>query len=208
MGIISLIWPMLEKEDLEERTARREANLADVEAIRRMDWARESDLALSEARSLFDNERARRRIADEKASTYLLVTAALLPLLTYLESAIWDQKAGTAPKWLSLPFLLAAVAYLIGNGFWAFRTLKVRSFVTIDASDLLHIWPLEVEPRASVTIEYLIAARRNRDPVNEKISAIMLAHDFIVRAFYMFGGLLLAEGGWELVASIRTTFSL
>ena len=202
-ALLDLIWPTPDHEDLEERTRRHSANHDDVEAIRKRGWKRDPDLALSEAKCLADGEEARRRIADEKASTYLLVTAALIPLLTYLESTIWDQKAGTAPKWLSLPLLLLGVAYVVGTGFWAARTLRVRSFVTMDAMDLMALWESPGDIRPALAAEYLVVARRNRDGVNDKVGAIMLAHEFLLRAFLMFGGLLLAEAAWELVIAIR-----
>ena len=202
-ALLDCVWPTPDGEDQDERVQRHLANRDDVDAIRNADWTRDAELALSEAKCLAESEQVRRRVADEKASTYLLVAAALIPLLTYLESAIWDQKAGTAAKWLTLPLLLTGVAYVMGTGFWAFRTLRVRSFVTIDATDLAAVWAAAGEIRPALATEYLVAARRNRDGVNEKVSAIMLAHGFLLRAFLMFGALLMVEAAWELVTLIR-----
>jgi hypothetical protein len=202
-ALLHLVWPTLKRETSEERTSRHISNLDDVAVIRSNNWSRQPDLALQEAKCLVDSELHRRRISDEKASTYLLVAAALIPLLTYLESAIWDQKAGTAPKWLSLPFLIVAVSYVVGTGFWAFKTLRVSSFVTLDATDLVAIWVTAKQIEPALAVEYLVVARRNRDVVNEKVGAIMLAHEFLLRAFFMFGALLLIESGWELAIAIR-----
>ena len=96
--------------------------------------------ALNEARQIYQREEERRRTTDTKASGYLLVIATVLPLLTYLESTVWEQKIGTAPEWLSVLILGIAVLHILWAGRWAFRTLTVQSFHTMAGKDLITIW--------------------------------------------------------------------
>lgn len=200
-ALIDVIWPTLEGWTASERADQHYSNREDVEGIKQCDWSRETEFALREAKDLASSEEERRRAADGKASTYLLVAAALVTLLTYLESAIWDQKAGT--KWASMPVLVVAVVYLMQAGVWAFRTLQVRAFVRVDVDDLLRVWSGAGDAVPKLVAEHLAAVRRNRDPVNDKVSAILMAHKFLLRAFLMFGTLLVVEAGWGLWATVQ-----
>ena len=170
-------------------------------------WTHSSELALDEARRMADSEEDRRRTAEGKASTYLLFAGALIPLLTYLETSVWEGKIGTAPKWLSTSILLLAVSYLMGAGVWAFRTVSVGTFHRLDVADLVRIWSSE-EPAKELIRETLVAARMNRDEINKKVSCIKMAHLFMTRAFLAFGMLVAIEAVWEIGHSLPFKFVL
>jgi hypothetical protein len=57
------------------------SNRDDVEAIARADWSACPEVALEETKRLAGEEERRRQSAEGRASTYLLVAAALVPLL-------------------------------------------------------------------------------------------------------------------------------
>jgi hypothetical protein len=193
MKLCDIVWPTLEGWKPSELAGHHRGNFDEISSIKQARWSVQPGLALQEAKHLADEEDGRRRTAEAKASTYLLVAAALVPILTYLENAIWDQKAGTTPKWASLPILILAVAYLLRGAQWAFRTLQVGTYVRLDAEDLLNIWDGTEDPQPRLITEMLIATRRNRDTVNAKVSTIKMAHEFLIRAFLMFAALLLLE---------------
>ena len=199
--IVDFIWPTLEDWDPSELSQERMSNLDDVEAIQASQWRAHSEDALEEARRIASEEDERRRNTENKASTYLLVCAALVPLLTYLEDGIWQEKLGTAPRWLSLPILMIAILYLMRAGLWAFRVLDVGSFARLDANSLIGAWKAPGDPRPRLIREILTAERYNRGITNRKVSSIKMAHHFIVRVFFIFGILLLVEGTWEFFNS-------
>jgi hypothetical protein len=136
-----------------------------------------------------------------------LVIAALIPLLTYLESTVWEQKVGTAPEWLSLLILGIAVVHILWAGHWAFKTLTVQAFHAMDGTDLIKIWS-DADPVQSLVRETLITTRRNRDAINEKVSSIKMAHIFLKRGIYWFGFLLLAQVIWYLLSPLIPTIWL
>ena len=70
----------------------------DKASITKLDLTKASSTALDEARRFADAEEDRRRVADQKATTYLAVVAALVPLVVTLATAVWDKKAGSAPS--------------------------------------------------------------------------------------------------------------
>ena len=190
-----IVWPRLQGEASSQELRRQlEHDLTAIQATR---WENELDLAVAEARKLEEDETERRRGADARATTYLLVVAALVPLLTYLESAVWDRKTGSAPRALSLAVLLAGVLYLLSSGFWAFRTLQVRVSFRFDAADLARLWAIK-DPRPQLIRKLLLISRSNRDGVNQKISCLKMTHEFLIRAFAMFVILIIVEGVWEL----------
>jgi hypothetical protein len=109
---LDIIWPTLEKPTAEEVAGDTAKAQIFASSLERLNLTSEFDqLALDAARRIEADEGERKRSAEVKASHVLLVIAALIPLLTYLETAIWDAKLGTAPKWLTLLILLTAVAF-------------------------------------------------------------------------------------------------
>lgn len=138
--LTDLFWPRLDRPTSQEHLELQVEIDRDLAAVRAATWLPDPELALQEARRLTDLEEDRRRTTEGKATTYILFKGALLPLLTYLESAVWEGKVGTAPKWLSVLLLAVAVLYLIGAVTWAFRAVRVSTFEQSDIPDLLSAW--------------------------------------------------------------------
>lgn len=197
-------WPILEDWRPHELSQIREETVDDIDAIRSTDWSALPDLALAEAHRLSEVEDDRRRTAEAKATTYLLFAGALVPVLTYFESAVWEGKVGTAPKLLSIPLLGLAVCYLVAAGVWAFRAVGVSTFQQLDVAELVSIWR-EENPLVPLIQETLVAARMNRGNVNRKVSCIKMAQAFMLRTFIVFGALVVIEAGWETCNSLWNT---
>jgi hypothetical protein len=194
-----LIWPTLERPKQATRTLLEEEERRDVEAIESLTFPGDIPTAVTEeAQRLHREEDDRRRGADARASTYLLVVGALVPLLTYLEGTVWGQSFGPAPRWLSLVVLGLAVLYLIGAGRWALHTLRVGAYHRVDVGDVVKATQIPETSSLTLLKQGLIATRRNRGPVNDKISGIIMAHLFLGRAVTWFGALLLLQVFWYL----------
>lgn len=210
LSLIGFVWPRLEEWKPYELMEIRHENFEEVDDIKKVVWTINADAALAEARRIAAEEDERRRSVEAKSSTYLLVAAALIPLLTYLESAIWDNRVGTAPKWLTLTLLMIAVAYLAGAAFWAFRTVGVSVVHRVGTRDVVIIWGKDKDQVPHLVQETLIAARRNRGLTNAKVSAFKMSHEFIIRAVFTFCALLLVQALWELyfvIAPLRAFIS-
>lgn len=192
------VWPLLESPNGSELKKLRDSEHNDIKNIQKTDWISESELALEEARRLTTEEDERRRTAESKASNLLIVATALIPLLTYLEAAIWDGKLEMAPRWFTLPILALAVAYLANAGWWALRTVGVGTYHRVYSTDIVRIWRRRKLIRKRLVAETLIAVRRNQETINWKVSASKMTHAFLFRAIVAFSALLL----------VRITFGL
>jgi hypothetical protein len=194
-------WPWLEdltpgqKKKLEDDLTRDEAR---IEAL---DFGKEPDAALEEARRLADSETERRRGTDQKAAIYLPLVAALIPLVLTLVSALWEKKAGGAPNWLNMVLLGLAVAYTASAGHWAFRELKVSVSHEPGLSDFEKSWAVP-HPSQTLTRRLLLHTRRNSKGVNWKVTCIKMAHEYLLRAFLTFSLLLLVNIGWYLAGPL------
>ena len=187
-----IFWPTLERLSPTEKAAREAATEDNLTAIRNAAWGEDTERALREAHNLQTAEDERRRSTEGKASTYLLVIAALVPLLTYLEGTVWGQTFGTAPRWLSLLVLGFAVLNLVGASRWAFRTISVSAYHSVDGGELARLW-INNDRSSALVRESLLATRRNRDAIDDKVSAIKMTHLFLRRAIYAFAILLLIQ---------------
>jgi hypothetical protein len=195
-----LFWPTLEKFSADEVRRLHEREGADLEAIRVVTFGNASAAALEQARRIEADEEERKKTAETKASNFLLVVAALVPLLTYFESAVWEGKTGTAPKYLTLPLLSIAVAYLACAAFWAFRTVAVGAYHRVGIGDALDIIT-SAQPTERLAKGIMTATRRNQETLNLKISAAKMAHEFMLRAVLAFCFLLLLQAGFEIAAT-------
>lgn len=195
--VVGIFWPLLEPASPSQREKARHSNIDDVREIENAPWEHSIDLALSEAIRLSAAEENRRKTAEGKASTYLLMMAALITLLTYLENAVWDSKFGAAPKYITLPILSFSVLYIAFAGFWSFRVVMVGAFHRIDVTDLITIWRKEKDqiPK-NLAIELFKMTRFDRDSVNQKISSLKRAHEFMIRGFISFAILIIVAAGW------------
>jgi len=196
-------WPVHDRPTKAELQTLTRSERTDVKKIRRTPWGSELDLALEEARRLVSEEEERRKTSESKASNLLLVTAALIPLLTYLEATIWDSKLTTAPTWLTLPILATAVAYLGCAAWWAFRTVDVGNYLRIYPTDLAKIWQAKRLIKKTLIVETLVAVRRNQETVNEKVSYSKMTHAFLLRAVLSFSALLLIRLGYAFFVIVK-----
>jgi hypothetical protein len=197
-AICDFIWPTLAKTSALEES---ENALLESDKIKKIDSvgieADHLSAALEVANRIYREEEERAASSETKSFYLLLVMAALVPILTYLESAIWENKFGTAPKWVSISVLLIAVSYLLGAAFWAIRTISVRTYNTIGASDFVDIWNSQ-SPLDKLTKDTLAAAVKNQKGVNAKVSCVIMAIKFLLRSIVAFCVLLFVEGFWEI----------
>jgi hypothetical protein len=199
--LTEVFWPTREDWRPAELSEIRNSNRDEADDIRSTDWSVESDLALEEARRLGNAEEDRRKTAESKASHLLMVAAALVPIFTSLETAIWDAKLGTAPKWISLPLLAVAVLYLCWSALWALRAMATSNYRQVYHSDLVCIWKEGQggpEIRRRLAAETFLASRMNQDTINSKITCSTMGHAFLFRAIIAFSVLLLVQAGFEL----------
>jgi len=199
-NIREFLWPILERptaaEVQREGAAAKELHLS----IQQGDWKVGADVALDEARRLFDAEAERRRSADTKAGIYFAAITALVPVLTSLIPSIWSDKASATFAVTSLFIFALAVCYLVKAGLWAFHTLKVSRFNQVHSSDLARIAG-NLESRVALAKEITHAVTSNYSLVNEKVTCIKMTHEFLLRAFLTFALLMVVQGLWPPVTS-------
>ncbi len=164
----------------------------DRAAIRTAVWNSNEERALDEAQKVAAAEMERVRIAEGKATTYLAVLAALVPVIITLQAANWEKKAGPAPDAARLFVLALATVYVAGAGFNAFKTLQVRGFQKVGESEIVAAW-MTPNPLRELTRGTLLATRNSRDVVNEKVTRILVTHGHLLRAFGLFILLLLLD---------------
>lgn len=201
IALREFFWPWLEPlsaEDTEKQRERREGDRARIDAL---NLSRDDDIALDEARRMADSEAERRRGTDQKASTYLPLVAALVPLILTVVSTLWEKKVGSAPGWLNMPLLGLAVAYTAAAGLWAFRVLEVTISHEAGLGDFELVWR-KPHPARAFARRILLYARLNQDRINWKVSCIKMAHAFLLRAFITFSLLLILNILWYLGALV------
>lgn len=197
-ALVHIFWPWLEKRSAEEARRLEERRASDAARIAALNISRAPTIALDEIRRLADSEAERRRGTEQKAATYLPLVAALIPLILTVVGALWEKKAGSAPIWANMLLLGLAVAYTAAAGWWAFRVLKVATSHEPGLGDF-EISLKSEHPTAALAGRLLLHTRRNQDGINWKVSCIMMAHEFLLRAFLAFSFLLALNIGWYLV---------
>jgi len=158
---------------------------------------------MEHARQLNSAENERKQGAETKASLYLAVISAIVPIMGSLVTDFFQQSSnspGDAFSFVTLAIFILGMAYLLACGVWAFRTLKVSVHSRVDITELLHASSSE-DPEQYLVKEMLCAVRRNRDEVNAKITRIRMAHLYLIRTFLSFSLLLLVIVLWKFAAA-------
>ncbi|KTT98220.1 hypothetical protein SB4_11760 [Sphingomonas sanguinis] len=188
----SWVFPYIEPLTSSQKTAEAKRLEEDQAAIRAAVWDLADERALDEAQKVAAAEMERVRTAEGKATTYLAVLAALVPVIITLQAANWEKKAGPAPDGARLFVLALATVYVAGAGFNAFKTLQVRGFQKVGESEIVAAWRTPT-PLRKLTRGTLLATRNSRAVVNEKVTRILVTHEHLLRAFGIFILLLLLD---------------
>ena len=186
---------MLEKPTTAEIQQDQEIERQDIEAAENTHWERSSELALDEARRLIDSEEDRRRTVENKASTYLLFAAGFSAAFIPILPDILERKTGSAPQCLIDLIIIFSISYLLTSGLWAFRALKVGIYHRLDVFELSQLWK-HSQPNIQLIRETFKIGRSNYAAINEKVSCLKMAQEFLVRSFVAFGILVLIETTW------------
>ncbi|KAA0986243.1 hypothetical protein FQ192_24150 [Pseudomonas sp. ANT_J12] len=167
------------------------------DSVKEGDWAKDSEVALDEARRIFDAETDRRKSADAKAGIYLAAITALIPVLVSLLPSLWNDKASKVLSVTSLFVFTWAVAYLLRAGGWAFSTLKVAGFTQVGPGEIATCWKKE-EPKVALAKSLAMAAFLNFPSANQKVTGIKMTHEYLLRAFLSFTVLMVVQVVWPV----------
>ena len=185
-GCREIVWPCLDYGPPEEVEKRKKHVEEVVEDITEAKWKSES-VILEEIRRLVAHEEERRKTAETKATIYLAVLAAIVPL----SATIFGDLAGyldSLHDWQAavlVLILLLALAYLLAAGVWTFRTIQVSGYRRVGVEDLVRLKGQE-EVELALCRKLLRTVIENRNVVNDKVSKLLMAHAFLVRMFVVF----------------------
>jgi hypothetical protein len=189
------LWPVLVEMTPDDKAENDQWMRGMASSVKEGNWSKDSDVALDEARRLFDAEVDRRKGADAKAGVYLAAITALIPVLVSLLPTLWNDTASKVLG-LALLFIFAwAVAYLLRAGGWAFKTLKVSGFTQLGPGELASSWK-KADPRERLAKQLSLAVLTNYPLVNKKIDGIKMTHEYLLRAFLSFSLLMVVQAAW------------
>ncbi len=188
------LWPRLQPLSIAMQIDQAERIKTRRDKITTEQWVKSADVALEEARRLFDAEQDRRRGADSKAAVYLAVITALIPVLAAVLPSLWKE-GDNFYSGVLLFFFTAALIYLLRAGLWAFETIRVSGFSQVDPIDLLES-KCQEDLRHGLIKKLLLCLNANMDGTNKKVSCIKMTHEFLWRTFISFGILLLFNALW------------
>lgn len=199
---LDAIFPYIEPLTVEERRAQRAQLDDDVSVINAASFSKEPTRALDEAQRVAATEAERVRTAESKATTYLAVLAALVPLVITLQAATREETSGSTPEGLKHVVVFIATIYVAAAGYHAFRTLQVSGFQRVMESEIAAAWRTSI-PLQRLTRSTLLASRRSRNAVNAKVTRVKATHQHLVRAFGAFILLLALDPIFYVWDSIR-----
>lgn len=158
-------------------------------------WSEKSDVALEEARRLFDAEQERRRGADSKAGLYLAAITALMPILASVLPDLWGEQKSKTLAGILMGIFIFALIYLMRAGLWALQTIKTSAAAQLGAGDIADSFS-SVRPEEQLVKQLLRAVIYNYDRTNQKISCIKMTHEYLLRAFFCFVAYLAVQAVW------------
>lgn len=167
------------------------------EKVNQGTWSGKSDVALEEARRLFDAEQERRRGADSKAGLYLAAITALMPILATVLPDLWDEEKSKTLAGALLGIFILALIYLMRAGLWALQTIKTSAIEQLGAGDIADSFSSD-KPEEQLVKQLLRAVINNYNGTNQKISCIKMTHVYLLRAFFCFVAFLSVQAVWPV----------
>lgn len=189
------LWPRLMPLSPEDEARQKKWLQDDQEKINQGAWLEKSDVALEEARRLFDAEHERRRAADSKAGLYLAAITALLPILATIVPGLWDEQISRALRGTLLGIFICALLFLMRAALWALQTITATAATQLGAGDIAKTFNSE-KPEENLVKQLLSAVVCNYPGTNQKISCIKMTHEFLLRAFFCFLAFLAVQAVW------------
>ncbi|MFD2631262.1 hypothetical protein [Idiomarina piscisalsi] len=177
-----LLWPRLERKSGDSSTEK------DLDLIKEADPGDFVDVALDEARRLYDHEQQRRSSADSKGGLYLGVATAFLASLITLSPLVIniigesESALQSALSWLMLLTMSISAIVAFRCILWAKRALKVTSFRAISWKDLFEVGDEKFE--LTLFRNTLRCLRRNYDATNEKVTHVKMAEALLKSAWF------------------------
>jgi len=191
------LWPRLENPSAQQVVEQEKRVQTLHEKVKQGDWSEHSEVALEEARRLFDAEQERRRGADNKAGIYLAAVTALIPVLASVLPNLWDDGLDKVLASVSLLVFAGALIYLLRAGLWAFNTIKISKFSQLGPSDIAISWETK-NPQQQLAKQLLQSVIFNMEGTNSKVTCIKMTHAFLLRSFFSFVALLAIQAIWPM----------
>lgn len=195
------LWPCLTPPSPENESQQQKWLLSERDKVDRGSLGDKSDVALEEARRLFDAEQERRRGADSKAGLYLAAITALMPILATILPGLLDEQISKALRCTLLGIFICALLYLMRAGLWALQTIKVSATAQLGAGDIAKSFSTN-NPEEKLVKLLLGAVIYNYPGTNQKITCIKMTHEFLIRAFFCFAAFLAVQVAWPTAAWI------
>ena len=181
-----LLWPVLDygnEQTIQDKQKRHGEILQDIKKAK---WQHQ-DVVLDEARRLVLREDERWKTTDTKATIYLAVLAAIVPLsLSFVKDI--SGYFGTFQDWqiiVLIALFLSAIVYLLAAGVWTFKTLGVSAHDRVDVEELLELCNT-TDTTLTLNAKILKSAMNNRKCTNEKVNKLLMTHAFLWRTFVAF----------------------
>lgn len=181
-----LPWPILNYGNEESKQENENQHAQVVQDIGKAQW-HDKDVILEESRRLVLREDERRKTTDTKATIYLAVLTAIVPLSLSFVADI-SNYVGSLQGWQILVLIvlfLIGVVYLLAAGAWTFRTLSVSAYDRVDVEELLELSDT-TDTTLALNGKLLKSMMNNRKFTNEKINRLLMAHAFLLRTFISF----------------------
>lgn len=193
------LWPRLDAPSIEQRIEQERRKQSLQDRVKEANWSEHGEVALEEARRLFDAEQERRRGADNKAGIYLAAITALIPVLASVLPNLWKDGIDKVFASVSLLIFAGALSYLLRAGLWAFSTIRVSGFAQLGPSDIAASWD-NGNPQQQLAKQLLLSVSFNMEGTNRKVSCIKMTHEFLLRAFFSFVAFLAIQATWPMAA--------
>ncbi len=162
--------------------------------------AKDAELAMEMAISLYDAEVRRRQSADTKAALYLAFLAAVIPVIGTLSPTISDSFHNPVLA-IDVALFVIVLVYVLMAGWYAARATAPSVVHSIGEADLSDVFSNK-DTRAATAIKLIDATRLNYPLNNKKITYVRLTQAHIFRAFLTVMLIVAADWGADVAALI------
>lgn len=154
----------------------------------------EPSIYLAVVERIADDDTKRKTGAETRATTFIAAVATLIPLMTWALGS--TDKSVCSEGWGCLTWtavFVLAVVYFVTAAYWALRSLAVANYHVISVEDIVGVREQQQDISQELIRQTLLASRRNRDTINQKLTFIKVAQCRFFNGLLVLGLLLMYD---------------
>lgn len=164
------------------------------------------DYLFEEIKKIELMQEGRTKVAENKASFFLIFSGALLPVFIFLSGKYPSGSFNLFHNFILTVSWVLATIYLLWAIYYLFRTLSIKGYHKIYIPDILKFSDRKGRTKEGLAKKYLKNLLNDEQLRNEKFDYLNMAQAYLLRSFLALGAIIIAQTFFEVWNIAKPSF--